>query len=99
MPQPIPSAQTRSLTDHEHGTNDTPIGSDGSTNFLFGDAFSMFDQAHGGDDTLIGGDNSNNYLPWGRPGTHDNARGGDDTLRGVRITLATRKCTTTPWRQ
>ena len=57
MPKSISNTQSGSLTDHQHGTNDTLIGGDNTDNALFGDAFDMYDKSHGGDDTLTGGDN------------------------------------------
>ena len=41
MPKPVPNTQTGSLTDHQHGTNDTLVGVDSGNDILFGDAFSM----------------------------------------------------------
>ena len=55
MPKPVPNTQTGSLTDHEHGTNDTLIGVDNTFNTLYGDAFAMYDHSRGGNDKLIGG--------------------------------------------
>jgi|SRR5712664_1473128 len=80
MPKPIPNTQTGSLTDHQHGTNDTLIGVDNAINTLYGDAFDMFDHARGGNDTLIGGANSDNSLHGDAFFMFDNARGGNDTL-------------------
>ena len=82
MPKPIPNTQTGSLTDHEHGTNDTLIGFDNAINTLYGDAFAMYDSAHGVNDTLIGGTNSTNTLYGDAYEMHDNTRGGNDTLIG-----------------
>src|SRR5882672_7144743 len=63
MPKPIPNTQTGSLTDHQHGTNDTLIGGANSDNSLHGDAFFMFDNARGGNDTLISGPGTDHM--WG----------------------------------
>ena len=54
MAKLVPNTQTGSLTDHQHGTNDTLIGVDNADNTLFGDAFAMYDKSHGGDDALTG---------------------------------------------
>ena len=67
MAKLVPNTQTGSLTDHQHGTNDTLILGAGSGPSdpqisLFGDAFAMYDHSRGGDDTLIGGANANNAL-------------------------------------
>ncbi len=62
MAKPIPNTQTGSLTDHEHGTNDTLIGLDNAINTLYGDAFGMFDHARGSNDTLIGSACATNIL-------------------------------------
>ena len=60
MPRPVPNTQTGSLTDNQHGTNDTLILGTGTGPFdlqiaLHGDALAMYDDARGGNDTLIGG--------------------------------------------
>jgi hypothetical protein len=67
MPKPVPNTQTGSLTDNQHGTNDTLILDPGTGPFeppriLFGDALAMLDDSRGGNDTLIGGDTANNFL-------------------------------------
>ena len=67
MPRPVPTTQTGSLTDNQHGTNDTLIGVDPAVNDLYGDALSMFDSARGGNDTVIGGPGASKSLSWGRP--------------------------------
>jgi hypothetical protein len=63
MPKPISNTQTGSLTDHQHGTNDTLIGVDNATNTLYGDAFDMDDHARGGNDLLIS--DTGTYHMWG----------------------------------
>src|ERR1700704_1207064 len=55
MQKPVPNTQTGSLTDHQHGTNDTLIGLANALNTLYGDALAMDDHARGGNDTLISG--------------------------------------------
>ena len=85
MPKLVPNTQTGSLTDHQHGTDDTLILGAGSGPSdpqisLFGDAFAMFDNSRGGNDTLIGGANANNALTGDARFMVDNARGGNDTL-------------------
>ena len=88
MLKPVPNTQTGSVTDHEHGTNDTLTGVDYADNTLYGDAFEMYDKSHGGDDALTGGDaqlggpDVENKLYGDASGMHDNARGGDDMLTG-----------------
>ena len=67
MAKLVPNTQTGSLTDHQHGTDDTLILGAGSGPSdlqisLFGDAFAMYDHSRGGNDTLIGGANANNAL-------------------------------------
>jgi len=60
MPKPAPNTQTGSLTDHQHGTNDTLILADAGMGgpplqiVLYGDAFALYDDSRGGNDTLIG---------------------------------------------
>src|SRR5260370_38496376 len=82
MSKPIPNTQTGSLTDHQHGTNDTLIGLDNALNTLYGDAFAMDDHARGGNDTLIGGANATNALYGDARSMHDHPRGGNDSLIG-----------------
>jgi serralysin len=55
MQKPVPNTQTGSLTDHQHGTDDTLIGLANALNTLYGDALAMDDHARGGNDTLISG--------------------------------------------
>jgi serralysin len=88
MPKPVPNTQTGSLTDHQHGTNDTLILADAGTGgtplqvVLYGDAFAQYDDSRGGNDLLIGGANANNSLVGDARLIYDNARGGNDTLIG-----------------
>src|SRR3979490_2419429 len=88
MPKPVPNTQTGSLTDHQHGTNDTLILADaghGATPLqvvLYGDPFAQYDDSRGGNDLLIGGANANNSLVGDARLIYDNARGGNDTLMG-----------------
>ncbi|MEA2852519.1 MAG: hypothetical protein QOE02_2538 [Rhodospirillaceae bacterium] len=89
MPKPVPNTQTGSLTDHQHGTNDTLILADAGTGgtplqvVLYGDAFAQYDDSRGGNDLLIGGANANNSLVGDARLIYDNARGGNDTLIGA----------------
>src|SRR4051812_23419323 len=88
MPTRVPNTQTGSLTDHQHGTDDTFVG----FTYLHGDAFSMVDASRGGDDTLTGGAGPGfTFGPFGgvtnnlygdADSLHDSARGGDDRLTG-----------------
>ena len=85
MPRPVPNSQTGSLTDNEHGTNDTLILGPGTSPsdlqvVLHGDAFALYDDSRGGNDTLIGGAGSINFLNGDVLFMYDNARGGNDTL-------------------
>ena len=53
MPKPVPNTQTGTLTDHQHGSNDTLIlgagtGPSDPQVALFGDAFALEDNARGG---------------------------------------------------
>ena len=80
MAKLVPNTQTGSLTDHEHGTDDTLIGVNAGLNTLYGDAFDMFDHSRGGDDTLIGGDHATNLLYGDAHDMHDHSRGGDDAV-------------------
>jgi len=86
MPKPVPNTQTGSLTDHQHGTNDTLILADAGMGgpplqvVLYGDAFAQYDDSRGGNDLLIGGANANNSLVGDARLIYDNARGGNDTL-------------------
>src|SRR5258708_36169813 len=88
MPKPVPNTQTGSLTDHQHGTNDTLILADAGTGgtplqvVLYGDAFAQYDDSRGGNDLLIGGANANNSLVGDARLIYDNAHGGNDTLIG-----------------
>jgi Ca2+-binding RTX toxin-like protein len=87
MPRPVPTTQTGSLADNQHGTNDTLILGAGTGPLdlqlvLHGDAFAMYDDARGGNDTLIGGANANNGLFGDARLMYDNADGGNDTLIG-----------------
>src|SRR5262245_59499144 len=91
MPKLVPNTQTGSLTDNQHGTNDTLfVVVDGITfpgqpgNLLYGDAASMLDDSRGGNDTLIGADGPLFYnIIVGDAGTmSDSARGGNDTVIG-----------------
>ena len=45
MAKLVPNTQTGSLTDHQHGTDDTLTRRGHSDNTLFGDAFAMYDTA------------------------------------------------------
>src|SRR5260370_28189257 len=86
MLKPVPNTQTGSLTDHEHGTNDTLIladagvGGPGLQMVLYGDAFAMYDNSRGGNDTLIGGANANNDLFRDPRLIYDHAHRGHATL-------------------
>jgi len=71
MPKPIPNTQTGSLTDHQHGTDDTLIGLASALNTLYGDAFAMDDHARGGNDTLIGGADATNVFYGDARSMHD----------------------------
>ena len=87
MPRPVPNTQTGSLTDNQHGTNDTLILGTGTGPFdlqiaLHGDALAMYDDARGGNDTLIGGATANNSLFGDARLMYDNSDGGNDTLIG-----------------
>jgi Ca2+-binding RTX toxin-like protein len=77
MPKPIPNTQTGSLTDHQHGTNDTLL-----TAFAYGDAFDMYDSSRGGNDTLIGVTDSYSQFYGDAGQMYDDSRGGNDTLIG-----------------
>src|SRR5258705_7533226 len=65
MAKRIPNTQIGSLTDHQHGTNDTLTSSSGT---LYGDALTMFDNSTGGNATLTGGVNAFNFS-FAAPGT------------------------------
>ena len=84
----VPNTQTGSLTDHQHGTNDTLIGVDNVFNtLLLGDAFNMFDKSRGGNDTLFGGAETGdanvfNFLYGEAEDMYDNSHGGNDMLIG-----------------
>jgi Ca2+-binding RTX toxin-like protein len=87
MPRPVPTTQTGSLTDNEHGTNDTLIlgpgtGPSDPQIALYGDALAMYDDSRGGNDTLIGGASADNALFGDARLMFDNADGGNDTLIG-----------------
>jgi serralysin len=87
MPRPVPNTQTGSLTDNEHGTNDTLILGPGTSPsdlqvVLHGDAFAMYDDSRGGNDTLIGGATADNALFGDARLMFDTADGGNDTLIG-----------------
>src|SRR3981189_539828 len=82
MQKPVPNTQTGSLTDHQHGTDDTLIGLANALNTLYGDAFAMDDHASGGNDTLIGGVNATNVFYGDARAMNEPAAGGDDTLIG-----------------
>jgi hypothetical protein len=47
MPKLVPTTQTGSLTDHQHGTDDTLVVAIGGQPF-YGDALSMFDPPEAG---------------------------------------------------
>jgi hypothetical protein len=80
MPRPVPNTQTGSLTDNQHGTNDTLVGVDPAVNDLYGDALSMFDSARGGNDTVIGAPGASQSLFGDARSMFDDTRGGNDTL-------------------
>jgi serralysin len=82
MPKLVPATQTGSLTDHQHGTDDTLVVAVGAQPF-YGDALSMFDTARGGDDVLIGADPLFNILDGDAGQMHDHTRGGSDHLIGA----------------
>jgi Ca2+-binding RTX toxin-like protein len=87
MPRPVPTTQTGSLTDNQHGTNDTLVLGTGTSPsdlgvVIHGDALAMYDDSRGGNDTLIGGANANNALFGDARLMFDNADGGNDTLIG-----------------
>src|SRR5258708_288979 len=82
MAKRIPNTQTGSLTDHQHGTNDTLIGGAEANNTLYGDALNMFNSSHGGNDTLTGGTIADNTLFGDASAMFDNSHGGNDTLTG-----------------
>src|SRR3981081_2527793 len=88
MPKPVPNTQTGSLTDHQHGTNDTLILADAGMGgpplqvVLYGEAFAMYDDSRGGNDTLIGGAGAINFLNDDVLSMYDHAYGGNDTLIG-----------------
>ena len=63
MPRPVPTTQTGSLTDNQHGTNDTLVLATGTGPsdlgvVIHGDALAMYDNSRGGNDTLFGGANA-----------------------------------------
>src|SRR3954465_3406631 len=82
MPKLVPATQTGSLTDHQHGTDDTLVVAVGGQPF-YGDALSMFDNARGGDDVLIAADPLFNILDGDAGQMHDHSRGGSDHLIGA----------------
>ena len=90
------------MCDNSDGGNDTLIGGAGSTNFLNGDALSMYDNARGGNDRLIGGDGAVfNFFLADASDMYGNTRGGNDTLIGGAntsnyFTATPTSCTTTP---
>src|SRR5918994_121581 len=92
MPRPVPTTQTGSLTDNQHGTNDTLVLGTGTSPsdlgvVIHGDALAMYDDSRGGNDTLVGGANAYNGLFGDTFNMHDNARGGNDTLIGGAVSI------------
>lgn len=60
MAKIVPNTQTGSLTDHQHGSDDTLVGGNdtpiaGASNVLYGDAIFMDGNSQGGDDTIVSG--------------------------------------------
>ena len=87
MPRPVPTTQTGSLTDNQHGTNDTLVLGPGTSPsdpgvVIHGDALAMYDDSRGGYDTLVGGANVYNGLFGDAHFMYDNTDGGNDTLIG-----------------
>src|SRR3990170_1574839 len=88
MPRPVPTTQTGSLADNQHGTNDTLILGAGTGPFdlqlvLHGDAFAMYDDARGGNDTLIGANGAFfNFFLADASDMYGNTHGGNDLLIG-----------------
>jgi hypothetical protein len=87
MPRPVPTTQTGSLTDNQHGTNDTLVLGTGTSPsdlgvVIHGDALAMYDDSRGGNDTLVGGANAYNGLFGDAHFMYDNTDGGNDTLIG-----------------
>ena len=87
----VPTKQTGSLTDNQHGTNDTLIlgAGTGPSDLLRLSSMATptpwYDDARGGNDTLTGGANADiasTVTAKGTPFHVDNSKGGNDTLIG-----------------